>query len=207
MALAGAPSRPEIPAAYIRPLEGGVASVNFVVDGVHCGGCVRRVERAVQGLGGVERGRLNLSTKRLNVVFDPRRVDAGDIAAAVISTGYGARPFDPAALQSQQARDERELMIAMGVAGFAAANVMLLSVSVWAGHSGGMEAATRDMFHWISALIALPAIAFSGRPFFRSAARALRAGSGLVGGNVHLVAWSVYLVGGNMYLVGGEMYV
>ncbi len=176
MALAGAPS-PEIPAAYVRPLEDGEASVNFVVDGVHCGGCVRRVERAVQGLAGVTRGRLNLSTKRLNVCFDPQQVSADEIAGAVIGTGYGARPFDPRALETQQARDERELMIAMGVAGFAAANVMLLSVSVWAGHAGGMEASTRDMFHWISALIALPAIVFSGRPFFRSAARALRAGA------------------------------
>ncbi|MEK9725276.1 MAG: hypothetical protein VW405_17590 [Rhodospirillaceae bacterium] len=59
---------------------------------------------------------------------------------------------------------------------FAAANVMLLSVSIWAGAFSDMEPATRDLFHWISATIALPAVAFAGRPFFRSAIDALRHG-------------------------------
>src|SRR6202012_5491038 len=47
------------------------------------------------------------------------------------------------------------------------------SVSVWS----GAEAATRDLFHWISALIALPALAYSGQVFFGSAFRALRHGN------------------------------
>ena len=50
--------------------------------------------------------------------------------------------------------------------------VMLLSVSVW---SGAVDS-TRDFFHWISALVAMPAIAFAAQPFFSNAWTALRAG-------------------------------
>jgi Cu2+-exporting ATPase len=48
-------------------------------------------------------------------------------------------------------------------------NIMLLSVSIWSGADGP----TRDLFHWLSALIALPVIAYAGRPFFASAWMAL----------------------------------
>ena len=52
---------------------------------------------------------------------------------------------------------------------------MLLSVSVWSGAAGDMSPSVQALFHWLSALIALPAVAYAGQPFFRSAAQALRA--------------------------------
>ena len=72
--------------------------------------------------------------------------------------------------------EERRLLRALGVAGFAAANVMLLSISIWAGIDGEMGWATRDLMHWVSALIALPALVYAGRPFFGSAWRAVTHG-------------------------------
>jgi Cu2+-exporting ATPase len=51
-------------------------------------------------------------------------------------------------------------------------NIMLLSVSVWSGADG----ATRDLFHLLSGLIAIPTIAYSGHSFFRSAWGAVQHG-------------------------------
>ncbi len=68
----------------------------------------------------------------------------------------------------------RFLLRCLAVAGFAAMNIMLLSVSVWSGNATDITDETRDLFHWISALIALPAAAYAGQPFFRNASRAIR---------------------------------
>src|SRR5712671_3793627 len=53
-------------------------------------------------------------------------------------------------------------------------NIMLLSVSVWSGNVSDMTPEIRDFFHWLSALIALPTVAYAGQPFFQSAWRAVR---------------------------------
>lgn len=162
-------------APFVRQ-EDGANILHLMVEGVHCGACVRRIERALERQGGLETARVNLTTRRLTIRWrgEPGRADA--LARTVADLGYGVVPFDPERLKALDSRAETELLRALAVAGFAAGNVMLLAVSVWAGHAYDMGAATRTFFHWLEALIALPAIAYAGRPFFRSAINALRAG-------------------------------
>ncbi len=69
--------------------------------------------------------------------------------------------------------ESRFLLRCLGVAAFATMNVMMLSIPVWSGNVSDMLPEQRDFFHWLSALIALPAAAYAGQPFFRSAWRAL----------------------------------
>src|SRR5690606_10483919 len=99
-----------------------------------------------------------------------------ELMEALGRLGYRAAPFDPELLQAAADAEDRRLLRALAVAGFAAGNVMLLSVSVWAGHAGDMGEATRAFFHWLSALIAIPTVAYAGRPFFASALAAIRSG-------------------------------
>lgn len=154
----------------------GTASMHLLVEGVHCANCIARIERALNALPEVIEARVNFSTRRLFVRWKGKPADADAIVATVEAQGYGAIPFDPAVLAGQGTAESAGLLRAMGVAGFAAANVMLLSVSVWAGLWSDMDAITRDLLHWVSALIALPAIAYAGRPFFRSAIATLKSG-------------------------------
>lgn len=160
---------------HVSALPDGSFSLHLLVEGVHCGGCVRRIEKGLAGMPGLVDARVNLSTRRMSLHWTGQTSRAGEYVRAVQELGYGAVPFDPdAAIDGHQQRS-RELLRALAVAGFAAGNVMLLSVAVWYGHAQGMDASTRDLLHWVSALIALPAVAYAGRPFFRSALGAIGA--------------------------------
>ncbi|WP_084421364.1 heavy metal translocating P-type ATPase [Henriciella litoralis] len=159
--------------AFVRKV-GGEKTLHLSVRGAKCAGCLGKIEAAVGALDGVQSARLNLSTGRLAVRWEGG-LDPNAISGCVSDLGYGAAPFDPDASEGAAKSEERSLLIAMGVAAFAAANVMLLSVSVWSGH-GEMGEATRRTMHAISGAIALPAALFAGRPFFRSAWSVLRRG-------------------------------
>jgi Cu2+-exporting ATPase len=160
---------------YVRTDGQGRHRLALMVEGIHCGGCISKIEGALRAMAGVVSARVNMSTRRLEVAWDGDAGTAGRFVERLGELGYTAVPFDPERVSGADAREERELLRCMAVAGFAAANVMLLSISVWAGHAQGMADVTRDLLHWFSALVALPAIAYAGRPFFKSAFAALSA--------------------------------
>lgn len=159
--------------AFVRKVDGAKA-IDLSVRGAKCGGCLSKIEGAVNALPGVEQARLNLSTGQMSVRWrgdlNPNR-----ISAAITSLGYGVNAKGEDHTGDSAKREERALLISMAIAGFAMANIMLLSVSVWGGH-GEMGEATRQTMHMLSGLIALPVLIFSGRHFFVSAFNVLRRG-------------------------------
>ena len=129
----------------------GAESVDLLVPSMTCAGCMGKVERALAAVPGVRSARANLSAHTVAVAVDPAQADVEALVGMLAEAGYAARPFDKALHGGAQTdRVGRDLLLRLGVAGFASMNVMLLSISVWS----GAEAATRDLLHWISALIA-----------------------------------------------------
>lgn len=151
----------------------GTQALRLMVDGLQCPACVWLIERALQKQPGIVDARVNLTTRRLVLRWQGDAAEAQLYVGLVQRLGYRVVPYEAQSAADQGAEEERKLLRALAVAGFAMANVMLLSISIWAGLDGEMGWATRDLMHWVSALIALPAVAYAGQPFFGSAWRAL----------------------------------
>ena len=162
---------------YAKPAGDGTLGMDVAVEGIACGGCIARIEGAMKRLPGVTEARLNFTNRRLHVAWSDGVFKPAQILQTLESIGYRGHPFLPLHAEQAEAAEARRLLRCLAVAGFAAMNVMLLSVSVWSGNVTDITPETRDFFHWASALIALPAAAYAGRPFFASAWQALRARS------------------------------
>ncbi|KPP93132.1 MAG: cbb3-type cytochrome oxidase biogenesis copper-translocating ATPase CcoI [Rhodobacteraceae bacterium HLUCCA08] len=152
-----------------RTATDGAQEVHLSLPTIHCAACISGVENGLSRMAGVQDVRVNLTRKRATVRL-AAGVDPQTLARQLSDIGYEAQLLDGATLSAGESdRLARDLLMRLGVAGFAMMNIMLLSISVWAGATD----ATRDLFHWISAAIALPTILFAGQPFFRNAWAAL----------------------------------
>ena len=138
------------------------------VPGMHCGACVHAIEKALAAVEGVQHARANLTARRVTVRWREADNQVPPLLEALARNGFQAHL--PATVSAGADNEVKGLLRALAVAGFGAGNIMLLSVSIWS----GADPETRDLFHWISAAIALPVLAYSGQPFFRPAIAALR---------------------------------
>jgi P-type Cu2+ transporter len=150
------------------PIEPPIAY--FAVPSMRCAGCISKLESGLALQPGIVNARVNFTAKRVSVTHLPE-MTIPQLLDAISGIGFEAVAISESSGDTDN-KETKRLLKAMAVAGFAMMNIMLLSVSVWSGATG----VTRDLFHWLSALIALPTIAYSGQPFFRSAWGALRKG-------------------------------
>ncbi len=173
MSAAARPQLAACPACSTAPSPEQIAAMSEVKSGrimlslpeVHCAACIVAVERELAQTEGVQSARVNLTLKRVAIEADAD-ITADDMIEVMRTIGYEAHELDSATIAATATnKSGRDLLMRLAVAGFAMMNVMLLSIAVW----GGAADATRNLFHWISALIALPAVAFSAQPFFKSA--------------------------------------
>src|SRR5712671_4026978 len=159
---------------YVRAAGAGLSHIDLAVEGVSCAGCMSKIERGLSAIPDVTLARVNLTDRRVALEWREGALDPARFIDRLAELGYKAYPFEPVRAEALETEQAGFLLRCLGVAAFATMNVMILSIPVWSGNVSDMIPEQRDFFHWLSALIALPAAAYAGQPFFRSAWRALR---------------------------------
>ena len=159
--------------ASSHPIDETCMQSDFTVPAMHCVSCIRTLEKDIGKLPFVTVVRANLSLKKVSVTWHKGAGNILKIDKAITDAGFEHELFD---LQKDtdnlETDNSKRLLLALAVAAFAAINIMLLSISVWS----GADLETAKLFHLISGLIALPAVIYSGQPFFHSAFNALKVG-------------------------------
>lgn len=164
---------PEFFEDHTVELEGGRRRTRLYVNGVHCAACVWLVERIPKEIEGVGSARLDLPRSRLTIEWDPQKARLSTVAAWLSRFGYAVQPrvHDDAELAI---KEERALLIRVGVSWALAANVMLIAFAIYAGLGDALETDLNTAARWISLVLAIPAVAYGAIPFFRRAWASVR---------------------------------
>ncbi len=159
---------------FIQKQDDGSFSLNIMIDGMHCPSCVALIEKTLHKQENIISARINLTQKKLKI-FWQGDINLGDKFLEIINNmGYRAIAFNPETAETFEKQQEKFLLKCLAVAGFASGNLMLFSIPMWTANDIQMGEITRSFFHWIQLLIAVPAIIYSGMPFYKSAFLALK---------------------------------
>lgn len=160
---------------YVRPVTGGLAEVELYLEGVHCASCVWLVERVPLVLTGVSSAELEVRRSLARVVWNPAELPLSAVARMLDALGYPPHPYRGVARDAIRRREDRAMLVRIGVAGAIAMNVMLAALALYSGWLGGMDRQFTEFFRWISFALVTPALLWPGRIFFSGAIGALRA--------------------------------
>lgn len=164
-------------ARYVTHDADGMAHVALALEGVHCASCVWLIERVPLLVSGVVRAELDVRQSRASITWNPRATPLSDIARTLDALGYTPHPYRGGERAALHRRDDRAMLVRIGVSGAIATNVMLVALALYAGDLNTMDSGTLALFRWISLGLTIPALLWPGRVFFTSAWAAVRAGT------------------------------
>lgn len=143
---------------------------------MHCASCVWLLERLSRFDTGIISSRVDLLSRALTVDYRTGQTTPSKIAMLLTSLGYPPVVVTDTERQDGQRRSRRRLTTQLGVAGFAAGNVMMIGLSKYVAGPGGLSSDVDLTLRVIEIALSLPVLFFCAQPWLRSAFGSLRKG-------------------------------
>lgn len=160
---------PALTQQYVSANDNGDATTTLIISGITCAACAWLIERKISTLAGVREFRLNMSTHRAVVRWQPNELPLSQIIQAIASVGYKAEPYQPERGELLRKQENRTALIRIGLSGLGTMQVMMFAVGLYAGDASGIEIQYQEFLRIVSALVTLPVLLFAGYPFLHGA--------------------------------------
>ncbi|TAN44581.1 MAG: heavy metal translocating P-type ATPase [Nitrospirae bacterium] len=198
----------------LKPFEGliresekeGLKEIDVFIDGIRCASCVWLNEKILGRTEGVEYARLNYATHKAKIRWDPLKTDLGSVLKRIVSIGYQPKAYSESEHFIARKAETRDLLIRFGTAGFLSSQLMIYSAALYAGYFQGMEFGLQRLLEVIAMLLTVPALFYSGAPFFAGALRGLRHFQFNMDFLIATGAGSAFLYSLYQMFSGGEVY-
>ncbi len=160
---------PALTQQYVAATDNGDATTTLIISGITCAACAWLIEKKMASLDGVREFRLNMSTLRAVVRWNPATLALSRIIQAIASVGYKAEPYQPERGELLRKQENRTALLRIGLAGLGSMQVMMFAVGLYAGDATGIETQFQTFLRIVSAIVTLPVLLYAGFPFLHGA--------------------------------------
>ena len=167
---------PEVQADFVRHHEDGSLSAELAVSGITCSACAWLIEHHLSRLDGLVAATVNVTAHRCRIQWRPDCLALSKILVAFEEIGYEARPAGDVEVEQRRARENRQFLLRLGVAGLGMMQAGMMAVALYAGDFHGIEPQWQQLLRWVSLVIVTPVVLYSARPFYQAAFRSLKIG-------------------------------
>ncbi|MBV1913643.1 MAG: cadmium-translocating P-type ATPase [Cycloclasticus sp.] len=147
---------------------------SLIIEGITCSACIWLLERQVKQLDGVVSFNVNYATRRARLKIVEQSIHVSDVLEAIRAVGYQAAPFDTSKQFSNLQKERKDFLGRVGVAVFCGMQVMMMTLGIYIADPSEIDADLLQFLKWMSALLTLPVVLFSGKPFLQAAYRDIK---------------------------------
>jgi P-type Cu2+ transporter len=167
-------NNPQIQSEFVSENEDATKEAKLIIEGISCPACVWLIESRISRLAGIKQVSVNYSTQRCRVCWQEDEIHLSDILTAITQLGYTALPYNHKQRELIYDNERKAQLIRLGIAGLFGMQVMMIAIALYFGEASGIEEKYQIFFHWISLLLTLPVLFFSGQPLFIGAFRDIK---------------------------------
>lgn len=180
----------------------GNLHASFYLEGVHCLACLWLVEKTPEFVEGVRKARLDLGKSVADFVIDKAKLS--ELARELSRFGYNPHPLKKGEeVEKLKKKEERSMLLKIGIAGACAGNTMLYSVGLYAGADGLFARS----FEYIAFLFTIPVMLYSATPFYKGTLFALRRSILSIDVPVAFALWIAFIASiFNLFVSHGHVY-
>ncbi len=153
-----------------------ISIIAFYIPSMVCASCIYSLEHLYMLESNIKSVRVNFLKRKAKIIFFNNDYGVADLVALLTELGYA--PDLSLASKDKTGGNKTPIdtsfIIKLGLAGFAASNIMLFSLPEYFGLSGDFAAQFKTVFSYLNLALSLPVLCYSASDYFKSAYGALR---------------------------------